>query len=147
MEKQPRFTVVSDHDFIPWVSYVKDETSNRPIAKCFNAPDAEFITAKLNETALVDANWRGLIASVLCAFRQNLEIENDGPLTQEPSIALLLQSLCEYLRFNSGETALALGAELLVYLNQLEITPPSLIQIINTDQDSIVPVEEVAVIR
>jgi hypothetical protein len=47
-------------------------------------------------------------------------------------LALLLSELCDFLHFDTGERALALGAALLVYLDQLEFAPIDSIQIVET---------------
>ena len=52
-----------------------------------------------------------------------LECDNGGPLTGDPGIALFLSNLCDFMCFNTGERALALGAQLLVYLSQLDADP------------------------
>ena len=77
-------------------------------------------------------------------FRMFLEYENGVPLNQEPDIAMLLDNLCAFLNFNTGERALALGSDLLVLLNRFENDPASAIQIINSEPDSTVPVQALA---
>jgi hypothetical protein len=88
------------------------------------APDeamAHFVADKLNMEPR--RNTRSLAAMEIGDFRMHLERDNGGPLTGDPSVALLLDNLCDFLQFGEGERALALGADLLVYLAQMDNAP------------------------
>jgi hypothetical protein len=136
MAQQPRFTVSHNN----YGSFILDELNGRQtFAFALTEADAEFIAAKLNGPRnQTNPRLRPLAAMEIADFRMFLERENGVPLNQEPDIAILLGNLCDFLQFNPGERALALGADLLVLLNRFEDEPASSIQII----DSIVPVRD-----
>jgi hypothetical protein len=143
MAQEPRFTVSHTN----YGSFIFDEAHERQTyAVAFTEADAEYILAKLNGSRTqTNPRLRPLAAMEIADFRMFLEHENGVPLNQEPEIAMLLDNLCAFLQFNTGERALALGPDLLVLLNRFEDEPSSAIQIINSD--AIIPVEDLAVIR
>ena len=136
MAQQPRFTVSHNN----YGSFILDELNGRQTyAFAFTEADAEFIAAKLNGPRnQTNPRLRPLAAMEIADFRMFLEHENGVPLNEEPDIAMLLDNLCAFLQFNTGERALALGPDLLVLLNLVEEEPSSAIQIINST-DSTLP--------
>ncbi|MGV0974475.1 MAG: hypothetical protein ACOYBO_00945 [Azonexus sp.] len=148
MAQDPRFTVSHNN----YGSFIIDEWHGcQTYAFAFTEASAEFITALLNcpciaaGGAKTNPRLRPLAAMEISDFRMFLEHENGVPLNEEPDIAMLLDNLCAFLHFNTGERALALGPDLLVLLNRFEDEPSSAIQIINSD--ATIPVEDLAVIR
>ena len=130
MALEPRFTVCSGkkidvHDTLLIHDGVKNDYLD---LICFNPAEAQLITNHLNTE--LNPRWRQLLALEVADFRMFLEHENGVPLNEEPYIAMLLDNLCAFLHFNTGERALALGPDLLVLLNRFEDHPTSAIQII-----------------
>jgi hypothetical protein len=121
----PLYIITADTVLDTDVYHVVDTTVPDHItATCFNRADAEFVAAKLNGPRnQTNPRLRPLAAMEICDFRLLLEHENGGPLTGDPQIAFFLSDLCDFLGFNTGERALALGAQLLVYLSQLDCPP------------------------
>lgn len=105
----------------------------RSIASSAIKGDAEFICAKLNITfEPPSARWRAIQAWMIGDFRVMLEHDNGGPLTADPTLALLLDDLCNFMNFSTDEKMIALGTDLLTYLKFLSDTPTDYIQIINS---------------
>ena len=102
---------------------VDDGQLGHILANSFSQTDAETITAALNDQHTHHRSAKTFLAMQLADFRSFLEHENGVPLNQEPDIAMLLDNLCAFLGFNTGERALALGPDLLVLLNRLEDQP------------------------
>lgn len=100
------------------------DAHDRIITSAFEASLAGFVADKLNHRC--DDRYNDpvrinpLVASMLCAFRLHLEHENGGPLVNEPDVPLLLADLCDWFGFNTGERAMALGPEMLAYLNRID---------------------------
>jgi len=73
------------------------------------------------KSVLVDKYQTPFLATLLSEFRGVLEIENGGPLTDgDPTVAFLLSDLADFLGLAIGERAVALGTDVLVYLNRLD---------------------------
>lgn len=100
---------------------IHDCLRHRTVATAYFLSDAMTIAAKLNAPE-IDAGYRrrGLLAMELYAFRLMLENENQAPLTENPGIAFLLDDLCTFFGFNTGQRAIVLGSDLLVLLNAVE---------------------------
>jgi hypothetical protein len=123
----PRFEAIQSgiEHFRYWT--IQDTVSARVTAIAFTETDAESITTKLNDPASADCakcrqnpRLRQLMAMELADFRLKLEHENGGPLVDDPNLALLLADICDFFMFSTGELAMVLGADLLVYLNTLD---------------------------
>jgi hypothetical protein len=112
-----RFSVASVQHHRKTDHNIVDFLTERIIATARNGSDATFIVTKLNEQPTFSVEWRPVFAMYLSDFREHLERENGGPLTSDPQLALFLDDLCNFLQFNTGERALALGPSLLVYLS------------------------------
>jgi hypothetical protein len=138
-----RFRVASVQNARHTDHNVIDLETQHVLATARDGRDAAFILTKLNEQPTFSVEWRPVFAMYLSDFREHLERENGGPLTSDPKLALFLDDLCHFLEFNPGETALALGAQLLVYLSFISDAPTDSIQIINSD--STLPVRDLAV--
>jgi len=91
------------------------DTFNEPprvIASSEVKSDADFIVSKLN-MPFDKVDSRRLQAWSICDFRLKLEHENGDQPLDDPSVAFLLADLCTFLGFNTYETALALGPQML----------------------------------
>jgi hypothetical protein len=124
----PRYRTFSDGRSGHFITDESDQ--GRIMAHSFSAQDVETILAALNVKD--NPRLRQLLATELCDFRLKLEHDNGGSLTQEPAIALLLEDLCDFLGFTTGEKALVLGSSLLVYLSFISNTPTDAIQVIDS---------------
>lgn len=124
MTTSTRFSIQNDRLLGEDVYHIIDNaTPNGHItATTFNTADAELLLAKLNDKP-AHPRLRQLIACELADFRMRLEHENGAPLNQYPDIAMVLDKLCDFLGFTTGERALALGPHILVYLAGLEEGP------------------------
>jgi hypothetical protein len=119
----PRFRVASIQHSRKTDHNIVDLMTERIIATSRGGIDAAFIVTKLNEQPTFSVEWRPVFAMYLSDFREHLERENGGPLTSDPQLALFLDDLCNFLQFNTGEKALALGPSLLVYLSFISDAP------------------------
>jgi hypothetical protein len=120
-----RFRVASIQHYKHFEHNIVDLHTQRIVAVSRVESDAAFICNKLNSPDLsIDHRVKSLIVMEMADFRMKLEHDNGGPLTSDPQLALFLDDLCNFLEFNTGEKALALGSSLLVYLSFLSSTPP-----------------------
>jgi hypothetical protein len=119
-----RFRVASIQHYQHIEHNLVDLHTQRILAVSRDESDAAFICNKLNSPdRSADRRVHGLLVMEIADFRMNLEHDNGGPLTSDPQLALFLDDLCNFLQFNTGEKALALGPSLLVYLSFLSSTP------------------------
>lgn len=87
------------------------------VATAFDAPAADFVVNRLNGAGRVNPlTFNPYISAMLAAFRLHLEHELGAPLRDQPlPIGDLLIGLADWFSFCTGERAMAIGPDLLVY--------------------------------
>ena len=127
------------------------DANDQIITTSFEVTLAGFVAGKLNHRCDDKFNdpifINPLVASMLCAFRLHLEHENGGPVTDDPTMALLMADLCDWFALNTGERALALGPDWLGLIDRLNHEPPLTIEDVAADNDLVMIAPQVYVAR
>jgi hypothetical protein len=84
------------------------------VAACVDERAARFVATLLNTATHLNP----FVASMLSAFRLTWEAECGAPISVYDDLVLILDDLCSWFGLNTGERAIVLGPEALLYLEQ-----------------------------